>query len=59
MNQSRYPFLSKFLQEMAGIFEDDLLFLGGDELDASCFDDSPSVAAWMKAHGLNASGTQQ
>jgi hypothetical protein len=31
----------------------------GDELGATCFDDSPSVAAWMKAKGLNASSTQQ
>lgn len=54
-----YTFLASFLQEMGGIFEDDLLFLGGDELDSTCFDESPSVAQWMKEHGLNASSTQQ
>ena len=44
---------------MGKIFTDDYLFLGGDELSTTCFDDSPSVAAWMKAHDLNASSTQQ
>ena len=54
-----YTFLRSFLGEMGSIFSDDFLFLGGDELSTSCFDNSPSVAAWMKAKGLNASSTQQ
>jgi len=36
-----------------------LLFLGGDELSTTCFDDSPTIAACMTAHGLYASSTQQ
>jgi N-acetyl-beta-hexosaminidase len=54
-----YTFLGQFLGEMRGVFDDDYLFLGGDELSPDCFNLSPSVAAWMKAHGLNASSTQQ
>eukprot|EP00039_Didymoeca_costata_P000895 m.47835 g.47835 ORF g.47835 m.47835 type:complete len:715 (+) comp10536_c0_seq2:668-2812(+) len=54
-----YDFLLKFLSEMGEIFEGDYMFLGGDELDTSCFDNSPSIAAWMKAHGLNSQETQQ
>ena len=54
-----YTFLRTFLTEMAGIFEERYLFLGGDELSTTCFDDNPRVAAWMKAKGLNASSTQQ
>ena len=50
---------SALLAEMGTIFEEEYLFLGGDELATSCFDDSPAVAAWMKARGLNASSTQQ
>jgi len=48
-----------FLGEMAAVFEDDYLFLGGDELATTCFDDSPNISAWMKDRGLNASSTQQ
>jgi hexosaminidase len=54
-----YDFLTAFLSEMSDIFTDELLFLGGDELATSCFDGSPSIAAWMKAHGLNSSSTEQ
>lgn len=54
-----YDFLTKFLTEMGSIFTDDLLFLGGDELSVDCFDNTPTIAAWMKEHGLNASSTQQ
>lgn len=54
-----YDTLKAFLQEMGGIFTDKYLFLGGDELSVDCFEQSPSIAAWMKARGLNASGTQQ
>ena len=54
-----YTFLRSFLGEMGAIFSEEFLFLGGDELSTSCFDDSPSVAAWMKAKGLDASSTQQ
>jgi hypothetical protein len=54
-----YTFLQAFLGEMASIFQDDYLFLGGDELATDCFDNSPTVAAWMRARGLNASSTQQ
>ena len=51
--------MRSFLGEMALVFEDDYLFLGGDELATTCFDDSPNISAWMKAKGLNSSTTQQ
>ena len=54
-----YDFLRTFLSEMASIFEDDFLFLGGDELATTCFDNSPNISSWMKAKGMNASSTQQ
>jgi hexosaminidase len=54
-----YTFLRDFLGEMAGVFEEKFLFLGGDELNAKCFDDNPAISAWMKARDLNASSTQQ
>lgn len=54
-----YDFLRAFLLEMGGIFFERVLSLGGDELGTPCFDKSPTIAAWMKARGLNASSTQQ
>ena len=54
-----YDFLRTFLTEMGTIFDNKFLFLGGDELGSNCFDDSPTIAAWMKERGLNSSSTQQ
>ena len=32
-----YTFMRQFLTEMGGIFEEDYLFLGGDELPLTCY----------------------
>jgi hexosaminidase len=50
--QETYDFLSTFLQEMVTIFPDAYLFLGGDEVQTSCFTESPSVSAWMAANDI-------
>jgi hypothetical protein len=63
-----YDFLGTFLAEMATVFDDPLMYLGGDEVGFDpkckwpgsrvcgyhCFDKDPSVAAWMQAKGMNA-----
>ena len=54
-----YDFLGAFLTDMVGIFSDDYLMLGGDEVDISCYDNSPSIAKWMKDHNMNSSSIQQ
>ena len=54
-----YTFLRNFLTEMGQIFTEKYLFLGGDELPLTCYADSPTIAAFMKEKGLNASSTQQ
>ena len=41
------------LGEMAAVFEDEYLFLGGDEVNTTCWDDNPGIAKWMKQRGLN------
>ena len=62
---STYTFLSAFLAEMATVFDDELIYLGGDEVGVGescafngkhhqycgchCFDTDPAVNAWMKA----------
>lgn len=37
---------------MAGAFPDDFLHVGGDEVGYDCWESSPSVNAWMAAHGM-------
>ena len=61
----RYEFLAGFLGEMAALFPDPWLFLGGDEVGFDpactwpgervcgyhCFDKDEQVAAWMDIFG--------
>jgi hypothetical protein len=54
-----YDVLSGFLGEMAGIFIDDWMFLGGDEVDTSCWLANPAIAAWLVAHNMTAAQLQQ
>eukprot|EP01079_Euglenida_sp_SAG-EU17-18_P003065 gene3065-3612_t len=65
-NPAPSSFLADFLGEMADIFPDPLLMLGGDEVGFDpkpgsrvcgyhCFDKDPKVAAWMAQHSLNSS----
>jgi N-acetyl-beta-hexosaminidase len=51
----RYAFLSKFLKEVTTIFPEKNLFLGGDEVQGTCWSGSPTVKAWMDAHNMNSS----
>ena len=62
-----YAFLTEFLLEMADLFPDPVMMLGGDEVGLSCvnasgdpmfnqaFDLDPSAAAWLKAHNMTSS----
>lgn len=66
---STYTFLTEFLLEIASVFEDELIYLGGDEVGFDpkcswpgisvcgyhCFDKDPAVSKWMTAMGLNSS----
>jgi hypothetical protein len=45
-----YDFLVKALSDVAPLFTEPVLFLGGDEVDFNCFDRDPSVSAWMQAN---------
>ena len=38
-----------------GLFPGNMLHLGGDEVDADCYNRDPEIAAWMAKRGLNAS----
>ena len=39
---------------LAGLFPEGLLHLGGDEVDTSCWSQTPAVASWLQAQGLTA-----
>lgn len=54
-----YEVLLNFLTEMSTIFIDDWMFLGGDEVDYTCWDANPAIVAWLKAHNMNSSQLQQ
>ena len=47
-----WTFLTAFFTEVAAIFPDPYLHVGGDEVDFDCWASNPSVAAWMAAHGM-------
>lgn len=40
-----------------GLFPGNMIHLGGDEVDADCFNRDPEIASWMARRGINASGT--
>ena len=45
-----YEFLVKTLSDVAPQFTEPVLFLGGDEVSASCYDSDPRVRRWMTAN---------
>jgi hexosaminidase len=47
-----YRFLDAFLGEMAALFPDPVLHIGGDEVEGHAWDKSTGVAAFKKAKGL-------
>lgn len=50
--ESTYKFLDQFIGEMATIFPDPYLHLGGDETTGKQWKDNPRVVEFMKAHKL-------
>ena len=54
-----YQVLAGLFGEMTqqGLFTDQYLHVGGDELVTSCWTQDPAIAAWMKANGMT-TGTQ-
>ncbi len=51
--ESTYKFLDAFLGEMAGLFPDAYMHIGGDESNGKQWMANPQIAAFMHAHGLN------
>ena len=51
-NEAVYRFLDGFLGEMAELFPDAYIHIGGDENPAHQWTNNPSIQAFMRAHGL-------
>src|SRR5687767_10221718 len=47
-----YKFLDGFLSEMAALFPDEYLHIGGDENEGKQWDRNPKIQAYMKAKGI-------
>ena len=54
-----YRFLDRFLGEMAAIFPDACLHIGGDEVKGTQWDASPTIAAFKRRHGLESNEALQ
>ncbi|HEX5082779.1 MAG TPA: family 20 glycosylhydrolase [Blastocatellia bacterium] len=59
-NEQLYKFLDGFLGEMAALFPDAYMHIGGDEVEADDWEENPKIQAFIKAkalvdnHGLQA-----
>ena len=54
-----YDFLNDFFAEMMTIFDDEYVFLGGDEVTATCWDKNANISKWLKENGMTSSELQQ
>ena len=40
----------------SGLFPDNIIHLGGDEVNTACYESTPSIASWLKTKGLTPDG---
>jgi len=50
--ESTYQFLDKFIGEMAALFPDPYMHVGGDESNGKQWNSNPRIRAFMRAHNL-------
>ncbi|XP_065845351.1 uncharacterized protein [Oscarella lobularis] len=43
-----FDLIEGFLKEMADVFGDNFIHLGGDEVNTKCWDKNPEIQAWLK-----------
>jgi hexosaminidase len=51
-NEALYALLDDFFGEMAGLFPDDYVHIGGDENNGEQWNANPGIQAFIRAHGL-------
>jgi hexosaminidase len=47
-----WSFLESFFSEVASVFQDEYIHIGGDEVSFDCWASNPNVTAWMSANGM-------
>ncbi len=50
--EETYKFLDRFLEEMAGLFPDEYVHIGGDEVAGKEWEVNPKIQAFMREHGM-------
>jgi hexosaminidase len=50
--ETTYEFMAVFMEEMAGLFPDDYIHIGGDENEGKQWDANPDIQAYMKKNGI-------
>ncbi|HWB25126.1 MAG TPA: family 20 glycosylhydrolase [Chitinophagaceae bacterium] len=51
-NEKLYPFLEKLYTEMASLFPDEYMHIGGDENTGKDWENTPRIKAFMQARGM-------
>ncbi|MBW4026662.1 MAG: family 20 glycosylhydrolase [Acidobacteria bacterium] len=57
--ESTYKFLDKFIGEMATIFPDQYMHIGGDESNGKQWKSNPEIQKFMQQHGIKDTGALQ
>jgi hexosaminidase len=57
--EQTYAFLDEFIGEMAALFPDPYFHIGGDEVDATQWNQSAAIQAWAARNGLKDAGAIQ
>ncbi|MBC7361338.1 MAG: family 20 glycosylhydrolase [Candidatus Aminicenantes bacterium] len=52
-NPATYKFFDEFFREMAALFPDPYMHIGGDEVEALHWKENPQIQAFMKKHNLS------
>jgi hexosaminidase len=50
--EETYKFIDKFIAEMAKLFPDDYVHIGGDEVNGQQWGANPKIRAFIQAHGM-------
>jgi len=57
--ESTYKFLDEFIGEMAGLFPDEFMHMGGDESNGADWKANPRIVAFMQAHTMKSTDDLQ
>lgn len=52
--EGTFALLGALLDDLARLFPDSVVHLGGDEVDTACWEKSPEISEWLRVRGLSA-----